>query len=195
MSPADIVAVAFAAVTGYAVGSLPLSAWIARAAGVGAHRDEGRSPDVPGVWELAGPGWGLLALTADLSKGVLPVAVATVTWSWGAGWAAGLGALVGASWPALGRIPGGPGVAVFAGVAFALAPPAGIIAMLLALAVAGLARLTGRHGRIAAITAIAVGIGTYTLLFTAAYRDPAGLAALLALSLVALLGSVSTRRS
>ena len=199
MSPVDLLALAICVAAGYAVGSLPVSVWIARAAGADLGRDGGSHLDPAGVWSLAGPGWGLLALTAELSKGMLPVALATVTWSWGAGWVAGLGALLGACWPALGRFPGGrtragrgtTTFALFAGVAFALAPPAGIICVLLALAVMGAARLVGRNGRVAAI---AVGVGTYPLLFFAAYRDPLRLAALTTLYLVAGLRCVTTRR-
>ena len=194
MNPADLLPMVLAAAAGYLVGSIPVTGWIAGSAGVDAHGDGERNPDWAGVWRLAGSGWGLLALMGDLSKGVLPVAIATVTWSWGAGWAAGLGALTGACWPAFGRIPGGRGVgvlAVLAGAVFALAPPAGIIGVLLTLAVAGAARLFGRNGRAAAI---AVGIGTYPLLFLAAYPDPARLAALMTLYLVAAIRYVTTRR-
>ncbi len=191
MSPGDVLAIVLCAAAGYAVGSLPVSAWVGRAAGVDVYRDGERQPGSASVWKLAGPGWGLLAFTADLSKGMLPVALATVTWSWGAGWAAGLGTLTGACWPALGRIRRGRGVAVFAGVAFALAPPAGILGALLTLSVAGVARLARRNGPVAGI---AVGIGTYPLLFFAAYRDPLRLAALMVLYLVAIVRYVTTRR-
>jgi glycerol-3-phosphate acyltransferase PlsY len=115
-----------------------------------------------------------------------------VTWSWGAGWAAGLGALTGACWPGLGRVPGGRGVAVFAGVVFALAPPAGMIGVMLALVVAGAARVAGRDWEVAAF---AVGIGAYPLLFLAAYRDPLRLAALMTLYLVAAVRYVAGRRA
>lgn len=191
LGPVDVLAALLALVAGYAVGSLPVGAWIVRSAGVDPGRGGERNPGSADVWRLAGPGWGLLALVADLSKGILPVAVATVTWSWGTGWAAGLGALVGAGWPALGRLPGGRGVAVFAGVAFALAPPAGIIGVLLALVAAGVARLLRRDGRVAAI---AVGIGTYPLLFNAAHHDLARLAALTVLYLVSALQFAAARR-
>jgi glycerol-3-phosphate acyltransferase PlsY len=191
VSPWDVLAIVLCAAVGYAVGSLPVSAWVGGAAGVNVFRAGERNPGSTNVWKLAGPGWGLLAFTADLSKGVLPVALATVTWSWGAGWAAGLGALTGACWPALGRIPGGRGGVVFAGAAFAMAPPAGILSLLLALAVLGGARLLGRNGRVAAT---AVGIGMYPLLFFAAYRDPLRLVALMALYLVAMVRYVTTRR-
>jgi glycerol-3-phosphate acyltransferase PlsY len=194
MNPADLLPVVLAAAAGYLVGSIPVTEWIAGSAGVDAYNDGERNPGWASVWRLAGSGWGLLALMGDLSKGVLPVAIATVTWSWGAGWAAGLGALTGACWPAFGRIPGGRGVAalaVFAGAAFALAPPAGIIGVLLALAAAGVASLFGRNGR---AVAVAVWIGTYPLLFLAAYPDPICLAALMTLYLVAAIRYATTRR-
>jgi hypothetical protein len=44
------------------------------------------------------------------------------------------------------------------------------------------------------VAAIAVGVGTYPLLFLAAYPDPARLAALMTLYLVAALRYVTTRR-
>jgi glycerol-3-phosphate acyltransferase PlsY len=187
----DVAALLVAAAVGYATGSLPLAGWIARAAGTDIYREGERNPGSANVWKLAGPGWGLLALTADLAKGVLPVAVATVSWSWAAGWAAGLAALAGACWPALGRFPGGRGVAVFAGAAFALAPPAGVIGVALTLSVIVLARLVGRNGRVAAV---AVGIGTYPVLFLATWGDLARLGALMTLYLLAGLRYVATRR-
>lgn len=190
MSAADIVAFAACLAAGYGVGSIPVTAWIARAAGVNPHLDGERNTGPAGVWTVAGPGWGLLAFSAELSKGLLPVALATVTWSWGAGWAAGLGALLGDCWPAIGRLPGGRGVGVLPGVAFALAPPAGVIGVLLALTAAGAARLLGRDGR---VLAIAVCIGTYSLAFYAAYQDPLRVAALMALYVVAGIRLVSTR--
>ena len=191
MSAADIIALAVCLAAGYGVGSIPVASWIARAAGVDTPPYAGRDQGPAGVWIVAGPGWGLLAFAAELSKGVLPVALATVTWSWGAGWAAGLGALLGDCWPAIGRLPGGRGVAVLPGVAFALAPPAGVIGVVLALTAAGAARLLGRNGR---VPAVAVGIGTYSLAFYAAYHDPLRVAALVALFAVAGIRVVSTRR-
>ena len=113
------------------------------------------------AWAGAGPGWGLLALTGDLAKGVVPVGVGIVTWSWGIGWVAGLGALLGARWPAFGRLPGGPGVAVLGGVVFTLAPPAGVMSVLLAGA-----RPAGRDGllgRDSLVPAIATGFGAFAV--------------------------------
>jgi acyl phosphate:glycerol-3-phosphate acyltransferase len=191
MTPVDLIAGVVALVLGYLVGSIPVSAWVGRRAGVDVVRDGEANPGSANVWKLAGSGWGLLALTGDVAKGVMPVAIGMATWSWGVGWAAGLGALIGACWPLFGRLQGGRGVAVFAGVAFALSPVAGILGVLLTLVVLGLARLAGRNGRVAAI---GVGIGTYPLLFLVAEMSLVRLAALMTLYLVAVLRYVLTRR-
>ena len=188
--PVDAVVAVVALLAGYLVGSIPVSQYVARSAGVDVLRDGERNPGSANVWKLAGPGWGFLALMGDIAKGVLPVAIGTVTWSWGAGWLAGVGALVGACWPLFGRLRGGRGVAVFAGAAVALSPAAGILGLLLALAVVLVAKALRRNGRVAAI---AVGVGTYPFLFLAAEADPYRLVALLVLYLVAVVRFATTR--
>ena len=101
VSPRGRPALVTCAAAGYAVGSLPLSTWITRAAGAGVGPAEG-----PGLRErrrLAGPRLGTLAVTADLLEGACsPWRWPPSTWSWGAGWAAGPAAPAGACWPALG---------------------------------------------------------------------------------------------
>jgi acyl phosphate:glycerol-3-phosphate acyltransferase len=176
---------------GYLVGSIPVSAWVGRRAGVDVVQDGEANPGSANVWKLAGPGWGLLALAGDLAKGVLPVAIGMATWGWAVGWIAGIGALIGGSWPLFGRLRGGRGVAVFAGVAFTLSPAAGVLGVALTLAVLGMARLLGRNGRVAAI---AVGIGTFPFLFHVAEASLERLAALMALYLVAVVRFAITRR-
>jgi glycerol-3-phosphate acyltransferase PlsY len=189
--PLDALVAAIALLGGYLVGSVPVSAMVGRAAGVDVIREGEANPGSANVWKLAGPGWGLLALAGDLAKGVLPVALGSVTVSWSVGWVAGLGALLGASWPLLGRLRGGRGVAVLAGAAFALAPAAGMIGVLLTVVVLAAARLLGRNGRVAAI---ATGVGTYPLLFLADGRDLLRLGALMTLYLVAVVRYTTTRR-
>ena len=132
----------------------------------------------------------MLALTGDLAKGVVPVAAGIVTWSWGVGWVAGLGALLGACWPAFGRAPGGRGVIVLGGVAFTLAPLAGVASLLLAGLVLGVGTVFGRNAR---RPAIATAIGSFPFVFLLVQQDLARLGALLALYLVAGLRHVTTR--
>ena len=188
----DLLVAALALVGGYLAGSVPLSTMIGRAAGDDVTRvgERGASPGSADVWRLAGPGWGLLALAGDLAKGLLPVAIGIVTWSWWAGWAAGLGALLGVGWPLFGRLPGGRGVVPLAGVAIVLSPTAGMVAVLLAALALGVARLMGRTGRVAAI---ATGFGVYPLLFLLDQGDLARLAGVGVLYLVAVLRTATTR--
>ena len=149
----DLLRTALSLLVGYLVGSLPVSAWVGRAAGVDVTRQgEGHSGPAS-VWRLAGPGWGILALTGDLAKGVLPVAIGIVTFTWWTGWVAGVGVLAGAAWPASGRLASGRGIATLAGIAIALAPLAGAVSLTLTLPVAVAARLLGRSGLVAAIAA------------------------------------------
>ena len=148
------------------------------------------SPVPADVWRLAGPGWGLLALTGDLAKGLLPVAIGIVTWSWWAGWAAGLGALLGTGWPRFGRLPGGSGLVPLAGVAIALSPVAGLGAMFLAAIALGTVRLLGSSGRTATI---ATGFGVYPLLFLLDQADLVRLAGIGVLYLVAAVRATTTR--
>ena len=185
---------ALALLAGYLVGSLPASARIGRLAGIdpaGIDPASGPGGGPASVWRLAGPGWGFLALTAELAKGVVPVAVGIVTFSWAMGWAAGLGAVVGAGWPGFGRGAGDRGLATFAGAAFTLAPPAGLTGGLIALAVLAIGRLVRRDaGRAAAAT----GIGSYVVLVYLLEPDVARPAALLVLSVVAVIRLVTIRR-
>ena len=187
---AGVVLGAVALLAGYLVGSLPAAPRIGRMAGVdvAAAGVDVAGAGVPGggpaaVWRLAGPGWGFLALTADLAKGVVPVAGGVVTFSWAIGWVAGLGAVLGAGWPAFGRTAGDRGLATFCGAAFTLAPPAGTLSVLLGLGVLAIGRLAGRDAR---TPAIAAGIGTFPVLFLLAEPDVARLAAILVLTLVAI---------
>lgn len=162
-----------ALLVGYLVGSLPLSTWIGRAGGIDVARAGLTAPSAAGVWRLAGPGWGVLALTGDLARGILPVALGIVTFDWWTGWVAGLGVLAGAAWPGLGRRRGERGVAAPAGIAIALAPPAGVVAIITALPAAAVSRLVGQR---AITTGIAGWVVAYPVLFLLEHRDPVRLA-------------------
>jgi glycerol-3-phosphate acyltransferase PlsY len=181
----DLALGAAAFVLGYAVGSLPVATGVGRAVGADVVGAGERNPGSANVWALGGPRAGLLALAGDMAKGLGPVAVATVLAGWWAGWLAGLGAVLGHAWPALGRLPGGRAVATFGGAALGLSPIAGLVALAACLAALALA------GRVAAI---AVGVGSYPLLFLLAEHDPARLAAIMVLYAVTLARFAATRR-
>jgi glycerol-3-phosphate acyltransferase PlsY len=190
-----ILPAALALLVGYLAGSIPVAALVGRTAGAGADvvrvGDGRRRPDATDVWRLTGRGTGLLALAGELATGLLPVAVGIVSWSWAAGWAAGLGAVAGACWPFFGRRPGGRGVMTLAGALYALSPAAGTIALLVGLAVLGLARPLGRDGRAAATAA---GFTAFPLLLLADEMDPGRLAAVLVLYVVVAIRALTARR-
>jgi glycerol-3-phosphate acyltransferase PlsY len=171
----DAVVVAVALLGGWLVGSIPTG------------RLGGRE---------AGPGWAFLALTATVATGVVPVAVGIVTWSWGIGWVAGLGAVLGACWPRRGRANVGAGEATTTGIptlggaAFALGPPAGVISLVVALVVLVVGRVVRRDVR---DLAGVVGFGTFPALFLAQHQDLARLGALVVLYLVVLVRSITAR--
>ena len=82
-------------------------------------------------------------------------------------------------------------MATLAGVAFALSPFAGLVALLLAGLVIGMARLLGVNGRTAAAAA---GFGAYPLLFLLDQADLARLAGIGVLYLVVVLRGATSRR-
>jgi glycerol-3-phosphate acyltransferase PlsY len=194
VTPADAVAIAIAAVLGYLAGSVPLAGWIWRRSGVALPGSDGlRTAGATGaaVWRAVGPGWGLLAVAGELAQGVLPVALGLATWSWTAGWAAGLGAIVGTAWPLFGRLPRRRAGAVPVGVLVTLAPAAGILSAMLALPAFLLARAAGRGGLVGAGV---VGYGSYPVLLYAAEIPVPQLVAVLLLYLVTAVGSLAWDR-
>ena len=168
------VAVLVAVVGGYAAGSIPVAALVGRLAGIDVHAAGERNPGSANVWKLAGPVAGLTALAGDLAKGILPTALGAATIGWGIGWLAGLGAILGHAWPALGRWPGGRAVATFCGVCIALVPlaAAGAIVLLVAVGI-GVALRGGR----ARVPALVTAIAAYPILVAAVERDVGRLAA------------------
>lgn len=188
---------------GYLVGSLPVSARVElatspastapgrRRAARGGPRGAALTADGVAVWRAAGPGPGLLAIAGDVAKGLLPVAIAGVTWTWWAGWVAGLGIVVGSRWPVGGRRPGRGDVVVLAGTCVALSPVAGIVAAGLALVAGAATRALG--GRIGFAVLVA-GTGCFAVLVLVEQGAVARTAAIAALAAVAALPLPAARR-
>jgi len=168
-SAAGLLVACLALGIGYLIGSIPLTAAGARG---------------------AGPGWAFLAVTGDVAKGVIAVALGIVTVSWAIGWIAGIGAVLGAARPIVRRTPRGDGLATFVGAAAALSPPAAAVGVVLGLLVLGAGRLTGRDGTAAAVVA---GLLAYPAVFAVLQPDAARLAALIGLYLVATLALLAAR--
>jgi glycerol-3-phosphate acyltransferase PlsY len=170
-SAADLVVALAALAVGFVIGSIPLVSPAARG---------------------AGPGWVFLGLTADLAKGVIPVALGIVTVSWEIGWIAGIGAILGSARPAFRGSARTNALATAAGVGVALAPPAGAVCAVVGLAVLGVGWLLKRDARGAALALTAV---VYPLGFAAVQPDAARLGGLLGLYVVVLLVLRASSRS
>lgn len=119
------------AILAYLLGSLSFAILLSHLAGLGDPRAAGSgNPGATNMLRVAGKKLALLTLLGDLSKGLLPVAVA-----WGAGfnlqeqaWI-GLAAVVGHLYPVFFRFQGGKGVATAAGMLLGLYPPAAVLAL------------------------------------------------------------------
>jgi glycerol-3-phosphate acyltransferase PlsY len=140
-------------VAGYLIGSLPVTGWIGSRAGVTPGQGAREATGVVAIWTRSGPGAGLLALGGEVAKGVVPVAIALVTFGWWTGWVAAVGAVAGAARPGFGPRTGGSGITTLAGACVALAPLSGVLALAVAALVAGAGRLSGRDARGAAVVA------------------------------------------
>lgn len=131
-------AVAFA--VGYACGSVPVGLWLGRAVrGLDVREHGSGSTGATNVLRIAGPAAAASTFALDVAKGAAAVRAAQALGAGGSGQvAAGLGAVVGHSWPALARFRGGKSVATAFGGLLVLAPelaPPTVIAGVSALAV------------------------------------------------------------
>jgi glycerol-3-phosphate acyltransferase PlsY len=171
----DMLRTAAALLGGYLAGSLPVSAWVARGAGAEPRPSDRRDPGAMGVWRLAGPGPGLLALVGEVARGVVPVALALVTFGWWTAWVAAVGAIAGAAWPAFGRRAGGHGLATLAGACLPLAPLSGVVGVAVAVVVAVGGRIAGRD---AAAPAAVAGFAVFLALAVVEVADVTRLAGL-----------------
>jgi glycerol-3-phosphate acyltransferase PlsY len=119
-----VIKIIAAIITGYLLGSIPFAYIIARTRkGVDIREKGSRNVGALSAWRETGPAFGLIALLADVSKGVLTVYVARwlgldIIWICAAGFAA----VVGHNWPVFLRFHGGKGAATIMGVLLALMP-------------------------------------------------------------------------
>jgi len=79
--------VAFVVALSFLSGALPLSVWIGRwGVGVDIRQVGDGNPGASNVWRAGGARWGWLAIVADFSKGLIPVALVNFGLGWD-GWA------------------------------------------------------------------------------------------------------------
>ena len=155
---------AAAAAIGYAVGSVPVGVLVGRVSRGIDVRDHGsHSMGTTNVLRTAGRGPALATLLLDIGKGAAAARIGGVLGGRRSGMvAAGLGAVVGHSWPVFARFHGGKSSAVAFGTVLVASPPVAGAALLSgvgALAVSrrmSLLSLVGAAG--AVVTAVVVGV-------------------------------------
>ena len=145
----------WAALLGYAFGSIPFGLILARLAGKGDIRQQG-SGNIGATNVLrTGSKWLAAAtLLLDLAKGLLPVLLAKQFFPEAVGWAA-LFAVIGHCFPVWLGFKGGKGVATNAGVAFGLAWPLGLAYAFVWLSILAIFRISSLAGMAAVVAAAA----------------------------------------
>lgn len=143
----------FAALLGYALGSIPFGLLLTRLAGAGDLREIGSGNiGATNVLRTGRKGLAAATLLLDMAKGLVAVLLA---WRWFpdvAGFA-GIGALLGHCFPVWLKFRGGKGVATLMGVSLGLAWPVGAAYSVTWLGMLALTRISSLAGMSAAIAA------------------------------------------
>ena len=139
---------------GYLAGSVPFAFLLARRAGIDVRVAGSGNVGAANVLRTVGAWRGVIVMALDVAKGVLPVAVASLTHAGATLTAlAAAAAIVGHIYPVWLGFHGGKGVAVAAGVFAVLSPLATVAATFLFLLIVGLTRYVSL-GSIAATLAL-----------------------------------------
>ncbi|MEX0342618.1 MAG: glycerol-3-phosphate 1-O-acyltransferase PlsY [Erythrobacter sp.] len=146
----------YAALLGYAIGSIPFGLLLTKAAGMGDVRQIGSGNiGATNVLRTGNKGLAAATLLLDLAKGLAPVVIAGQLWGEvGQAFAAGAAGL-GPCFPVWLGFKGGKGVATNAGVAFGLAWPLGLAYAFIWLSVLAIFRISSLAGMSAVIAAAA----------------------------------------
>ncbi|WP_370187100.1 glycerol-3-phosphate 1-O-acyltransferase PlsY [Qipengyuania sp.] len=146
----------FAALLGYAIGSIPFGLLLTRAAGMGDVRQIGSGNiGATNVLRTGNKGLAAATLVLDLLKGLAPVVIAGQIWGEvGQAFAAGA-AVLGHCFPVWLGFKGGKGVATNAGVSFGLAWPLGLAYAFVWLSVLAIFRVSSLAGMAAVVAAAA----------------------------------------
>ncbi len=143
----------WAALLGYALGSIPFGLILTRMAGLGDVRKIGSGNiGATNVLRTGNKGLAAATLLLDLLKGFLAVFLAWRYFPEAAGFAA-LGAIVGHCFPVWLRFKGGKGVATLAGVCFGIAWPIGAVYALAWIGMLAIWRISSLAGMAAAAAA------------------------------------------
>ncbi|QZD92376.1 glycerol-3-phosphate 1-O-acyltransferase PlsY [Qipengyuania xiapuensis] len=148
--------VLWAALLGYAFGSIPFGLILAKLAGKGDIRQQGSGNiGATNVLRTGSKGLAAATLLLDLAKGLVPVLIAWNLFWQEVGWTA-LFAVIGHCFPVWLGFKGGKGVATNAGVAFGLAWPLGAVYAVVWLGMLAITRISSVAGMSAVVaTALA----------------------------------------
>ena len=145
--------VLWAALLGYAFGSIPFGLILAKLAGKGDIRQQGSGNiGATNVLRTGSKGLAAAVLLLDLAKGLVPVLIAWNIFPDDVGWTA-LFAVIGHCFPIWLGFKGGKGVATNAGVCFGLVWPLGLTYALVWLGVLAITRISSLAGLSAVVAA------------------------------------------
>jgi glycerol-3-phosphate acyltransferase PlsY len=135
------VRVAGAAALGYAIGSVPVGVLVGRLSrGIDVREHGSHSMGMTNVLRTAGRGPAAVTLGLDISKGAVAAKVGALLGGPELAAAAGLGAVVGHSWPAFARFRGGKSSATTFGAALVVCPEAAAAALVIGVGALALSR-------------------------------------------------------
>ncbi|MBX7540245.1 glycerol-3-phosphate 1-O-acyltransferase PlsY [Qipengyuania sphaerica] len=145
--------VLWAALLGYAFGSIPFGLILAKLAGKGDIRQQGSGNiGATNVLRTGSKGLAAATLLLDLAKGLVPVLIAKELFWQDMGWTA-LFAVIGHCFPVWLGFKGGKGVATNAGVCFGLAWPLGAVYAVVWLGMLAITRISSLAGMSAVVAA------------------------------------------
>jgi glycerol-3-phosphate acyltransferase PlsY len=124
-----------AAVLGYVLGSIPVALIVARSHGVDLRRTGDGNPGAWNALEQLGPRRAAPVFLGDAAKGLVAGLAGLALGGWWGAFAGVAGAMTGHAFPLFAGFRGGKAVMTFVGGAFALAPLAAAICLVLCLAV------------------------------------------------------------
>ena len=147
----------WAALLGYAFGSIPFGLILARLAGKGDIRKQGSGNiGATNVLRTGSKGLAAAVLLLDLAKGLVPVVIARELFWFDMGWTA-LFAVLGHCFPVWLGFKGGKGVATNAGVCFGLAWQLGAVYAVVWIGLLAITRISSVAGMGAVIAAAVAG--------------------------------------
>jgi glycerol-3-phosphate acyltransferase PlsY len=146
----------YAALLGYAIGSIPFGLLLTMAAGKGDVRNIGSGNiGATNVLRTGSKGLAAATLLLDLAKGLAPVVISGQVWGEVAMAFAAGAAVLGHCFPVWLGFKGGKGVATNAGVSFGLAWPLGLAYAFVWLSVLAIFRISSLAGMAAVVAAAA----------------------------------------